>query len=405
MIKPKVTIVVGGRWHAIDLARELHQAGWLHRLITNYPKFKTRQWGVPDSKVVSLPLTLLLNRVIPKLGGEAWQRKFQPHSFRLFGEAAVRYLEGSTLIHGWSAVAEPSLIWAKQREIPFVVEHSSAHISVQSQILKHEYQKLGIDYTEAIHPEIMAQELREYALADRITVPSLFTKRTFLQQGFTEQNLIHNPFGTSLETFSPGNKQDKTFRVVYAGSLIVRKGIHYLVEAFIRANIPDSELVLLGKATSETSHLLSGADARVKCPGHVPEAKLVDYYRNSSVFVMPSLEEGLALVQAQALASGLPLICTTNTGGEDLLRMQNSEPVSLSEGIAEYDSGYVVPPQDSEAIAFLLKLLASDPYLLKRKREAVLNFPTKALSWSAYGKRSIAGYQQLLSQFHQETPA
>jgi len=54
----KITIVVGGRWHAFDLARELHAAGLLHRLITNYPKYKTRQWGIPDDKVVSLPLTL-----------------------------------------------------------------------------------------------------------------------------------------------------------------------------------------------------------------------------------------------------------------------------------------------------------------------------------------------------------
>ncbi len=396
MLNPKVTIVVGGRWHAIDLARELYQAGWLHRVITNYPKFKTRQWGVPDDKVVSLPLTLILNRAIPKLAGETMMRKFLPQSYRWFAKTAVPYLEGSTLIHAWSSMAEPIINWAKQNGIPVVLERSSAHITVQSQILEEEYKQLGLVCSE-VHPEIIAQELREYQLADRIAVPSLFAKRTFLQQGFNERQLIHNPLGTSLETFSPGVKEDDVFRVVYAGSLGVRKGIHYLVRAFIEANIPNSELVLLGKGMPETPRLLTGADERVKCPGHVSEAELTRYYRNSSVFVMPSLEDGFGMVLAQAIACGLPIVSTSNTGAEDLLRMQNTEPIYLDNQIEEYPSGYIVTPRDRSAIASVLQLLATNPHILKQKQEAALNFQPEALSWSAYAQRSRTAYQELVS--------
>jgi len=397
MTNPKVTIVVCGRWHAIDLARELYQAGWLHRVITNYPKFKTRPWGVPDEKVVSLPLTLLLNRAIPKIGGEKMMRRFLPQIYRWFAQAAVPYLKESTLIHVWSSMAEPTINWAKQNDIPVVLERSSAHITVQAQILEEEYKQLGLVGNE-VHPEIVAQELREYQLADRIAVPSLFAQRTFLQQGFKKTQLIHNPLGTNLETFSPGAKEDNVFRLVYAGSLGVRKGIHYLVRAFIEANIPNSELILLGKAMPETPHLLTGADERVKCPGHVSETELARYYCNSTVFVMPSLEDGFGMVLAQALACGLPIISTRNTGAEDLLRMQNTEPISLDNRIEEYPSGYVVPPRDHSAIAFVLQLLANKPHnILKHKKEAALNFQPEALSWSAYGKRSRIAYQELLN--------
>jgi glycosyltransferase involved in cell wall biosynthesis len=395
-MKMRVTIVVGGRWHAIDLARELHKAGLLHRIITSYPKFKTRQWGVPDHKVVSLPLTLLLNRATSKIGGDALLSKSLPFLYHLFGRAAVRYLEGSTLIHGWSSVSEPALNWAKQNSVPFVLERSSAHITVQSRLLKEEYQRLGLVCRE-IHPEIVEQELREYNLADRIAVPSLFVKRSFLEQGFPEKLLIHNPLGTSMETFSPGLKGDNVFRVIYAGSLGVRKGIHRLVCAFMQANIPNSELYLLGKATVETPRLLSGADERVKCIGHVPEQELADYYRNSSVFVMPSLEDGFGLVMAQALACGLPLISTTNTGGEDLLKIRNREPVKLEGNIKEYPAGYLVPVRDSKAIASLLKLLAFDSDLLEQKRQAALSFQEKDLSWEQYAKRSVEGYKKMLN--------
>ncbi|MBR8833971.1 MAG: glycosyltransferase family 4 protein [Stigonema ocellatum SAG 48.90 = DSM 106950] len=391
----KVTIVVGGRWHAFDLARELHASGVLHRLITNYPKFKTRQWGIPDDKVVSLPLTLLLGKAVHQIGGEHLTMKSQALLHNLFSHAAARYLEGSTLIHGWSSFSEPSLLWAKQNSVPFLLERSSSHIRVQCQLLKEEYHRLGLDWVET-HPEIVAQELWEYDLAERIAVPSLFVKRSFLAQGFSEQCLVHNPFGTNLKNFSLGSKQDNVFRVIYAGSLSVRKGIHYLVRAFMEANIPNSELCLVGGATTETPRLLAGADERVKCIGHVPQGQLANYYRNSSVFVIGSIEEGLACVQAQALACGLPLICTTNTGGEDLLLMSSAEPIKLGRGVEEYAAGYVVPIKNSEAIAFVLKQLAAQPDLLKQKQQAALELREQDLSWQRYAKQCILEYQLII---------
>lgn len=390
----KITIVVGGRWHAIDLARELHQAGYLHRLITNYPKFKTRQWGVPDDKVVSLPLTLLLSRGIAKIGGDSLTRKSLPFIYNVFAQTAAQHLDGSTLIHGWSSVSEPSLKWAKQNNVPFVLERSSSHATVQAQLLEDEHKKLGLVCKE-VHPKIVEQELKEYALADRVALPSLFAKRSFLEQEFPEQKLIYNPFGTNLGTFSPGTKQDDVFRVVYAGVLSVRKGIHHLIKAFMQANIPNSELCLLGAATPETPKLLEGADDRVKCIGHVSEPKLAEYYRNSSVFAMPSIEDGFGYVVAQALACGLPLICTTNTGGEDLLRMQDKAPIAQTGEIDEYSAGYIIPPGNSDAIASLLEQLASNSKLLEQKRQAALSFPIQDLSWEKYTQRMIEHYQRL----------
>jgi len=397
----KITIVVGGRWHAFDLARELHAAGLLHRLITNYPKYKTRQWGIPDDKVVSLPLTLLLWKVFYQIGQEKLAMKFQAFLHNLFGKAASRYLEGSTLVHGWSSFSEPAMLWAKQNGVPFLLERSSAHMTVQCQLLSEEYQQLGLPWANT-HPDVVAQELREYELADKVAVPSLFVKGSFISQKFPEERLILNHFGTNIKSFAPGLKQDNVFRVIYAGSLSVRKGIHYLVKAFMSANIDNSELCLVGGATSETPHLLTGADERVKLIGHVPQAQLADYYRNSNVFVIASIEEGLAYVQAQALGCGLPLICTTNTGGEDLLRMSGVEPVNLEMDIQEYPAGYVVPVRNSEAIAFCLKILSNHPEILQAKRDAALEIRDAGmgLNWSSYAQRAIAAYEDLhLKQF------
>lgn len=387
----KVSIIVGGRWHAFDLAKELQQAGVLHRLITTYPKFKTRQWSIPDEKVVSLPASLLLERLIHKIGKDHLVSKYQYFLHQTFAHLAAHYLKGSDVIHGWSGFSLPALKWAKENGVPFVLERSSSHMLVQCQLLQKEYDRLGLTWA-ATHPKVVEQDLKEYNLADRVAVPSLFVKRGFLDQGFNEERLIYNPFGTNLKSFFPGEKQDNTFRVVYAGALSVRKGVYYLVQAFQEAGIPNSELCLVGGASAETPRLLAQADERVKCMGHVPQSSLVKYYQNSSVFVMASIDEGMAMVQLQALACGLPLICTTNTGGEDLLRL-SGEPTKLGGGIEEYPAGYLVPACDSRAISQCLKLLADDPKLLSSKREAALSIRDTDLGWETYAKRAIDSYK------------
>jgi glycosyltransferase involved in cell wall biosynthesis len=266
---------------------------------------------------------------------------------------------------------------------------------VQCQLLEQEYASLGLTWQPATPTAVVNQELQEYDLANRIAVPSLFVKRSFLGQGTAADRLIHNRFGANLQTFYPGKKQDDVFRVVYSGHLSVRKGIHHLLKGFQVAKLANAELLLVGGATQDTPRLLATADDRVRAIGHVPQPSLVKYYQNSSVFVMASIEEGLAYVQAEAMACGLPLICSTNTGGEDLLRMAGVEPIQRGGGIEEYPAGFLVPARDSDAIATCLRWLAQDGDLLQAKRQAALNLAQRDLSWQHYGDRARASYQAL----------
>jgi len=79
------------------------------------------------------------------------------------------------------------------------------------------------------------------------------------------------------------------------------------------------EIWVNGAVTPKMKPLLSGYEDRVRFFGPTPRSELYEYYNQGSVFVLPSIEEGLALVQAQAMACGLPIIATTNTGAEDLI--------------------------------------------------------------------------------------
>lgn len=391
----KVTIVVPGRWHAFDLARELEALGVLHRIITTYPRYKAKQWGINPSKIIALPLSLILERCIGSLHSETLARRLQYLFARLFGVHAVRHLGDPDLLHAWSSTAEPSLLKAKTLGIPCVLERSSSHMLEQCRILDEEYSSLGLKWP-ATHPRIVQQELREYELADLVAVPSQFVQQSFLAHGFPKERIVLNQFGVNLADFSPQEKSDRVFRVVFAGSLSPRKGIHYLVKAFRKARLENSELLLIGGHTKETRILVGEPSENIVLAGHKPQATLPAFYTQCSVFVMPSVEEGQACVQHQALACGLPLICTTSTGGEDILARMGSGTASPIDGVIEYPAGYVVPARCEVSICRTLQALHDDSELLARKRRAAVRLREFDLSWKRYASDALAIYRKLI---------
>ena len=113
---------------------------------------------------------------------------------------------------------------------------------------------------------------------------------------------------------------------------------------------------------------------------------------------MSSIEEGMAMVQMQALACGLPLICTTNTGGEDLLRLSGDEGKKHDPGITQYPAGFLIPIHSPEEISQCLKKLANDKGLWESMSSEALKIAADNLSWESYGARAIEHYQLLLNQ-------
>ena len=101
------------------------------------------------------------------------------------------------------------------------------------------------------------------------------------------------------------------------------------------------------------------------------------------VFVICSIEEGLAMVQTQAMACGLPLICTTNTGGDDL----------IDNGI----NGFVVPIRQVKILQEKMEFLYLNRDKCKEMGKNALKTIQSDFSWKNYGYRSVAFYKQLIS--------
>jgi glycosyltransferase involved in cell wall biosynthesis len=232
-----------------------------------------------------------------------------------------------------------------------------------------------------IHPRLQRAIRAEYAEADVVRVMSEHARETFLERGFTDERLVVVPPVVEVRDFGPTRFDQGRFRVTYVGRLEPLKGFHYLIEAFERLALADGELELWGGPGSRAvAQWLRRRQTRM--PSLVirtEEVQRVGYaqaYGRASVLVHPSLADAYGYVVAEAMACGLPVIVTDQTGAAEL----------VEDGV----SGYVVPAADSGAIAERIEHLHAHPELVPAMGAAARR-AVAPLSSEAFRSRYLPG--------------
>ncbi|MBI3766233.1 MAG: glycosyltransferase family 4 protein [Ignavibacteriales bacterium] len=387
----KVTISCGGKFHAFHLAEQLDKRGHLHKLITPYYSQK-RRWlpglridkeKIDPTKVMTNILPALISRGLGKVLGLNQPASWNYYSAQFFDSWARNQIDRCDLLVAWSGFALHTIKAAKPYGTVTIVERGSSHILFQKEILEEEYSKYGLK-TKAVDDRIVDKELSEYSEADYISVPSEFVRQTFIKYGVTPEKLIRVPYGVDLSHFKPVPKEDCIFRVIFVGGLTFRKGVHYLLEAFSQLSLKDSELLLIGSVSPEMKPFLKKYKGCYRYLGAVPHLELYKYYSQGSVFVLPSIEEGLAMVIAQAMACGLPVICSTNTGGQDLIR--------------DGQDGFILPIRDVKGLNEKLSYLYKNPDNCSAMGKSSQERVSKGYSWDDYGDKIITRYAEVVGK-------
>ncbi len=351
---------------AYHFVRGLHRAGHLHRAIVGYAARHDIPWG----KVITFPWMRLVARLA---------RDNHPLRDAVFDRVAARYLEPCDIFHGWSHQCLVSLRRAGELGAVTFVERPNSHDRHQYRLLKEEFERWGFQGYEPVRPRGMRRGLAEYALADFITVPSRFAYDSMVAEGIPEERLFLVPYGVDVERFRPGTPPADVFRLLFVGQVSLRKGIPYLLAAWQRLRLPNAELWLVGRITPDAAHVVRPYrdDPSIRFLGHVADTAPI--YRQASAFVLPSIEEGSALVTYEAMASGLPVIFTYNTGAV------------ARDGI----EGIQVPIRDVDALAEAIERLYRDPDLRQEMGRAGRR-RAEAHTWEAAAARLIAAYEEAL---------
>lgn len=293
--------------------------------------------------------------------------------------AAILKRARCDVFHGWNGQCLTSLQEAKRQGAITIVERASSHILIQMKLMREEYETYGIE-DEPELPGIIARCLEEYERADYITVPSQFVYDSFLKNGFSRDKLLLISFGVDTERFQPVKKEDSVFRILFVGRLSLRKGIPYLLEAWNKLDLKNAELLLVGSLSKDVRPLIGRYRGKKNFElwGYLSDP--VKVLNSASIFVCPSIEEGSALVTYEAMACGLPVIATVNSG-------------SL---VRDGKDGFLVPIRDvgalKERIEFLYENAEKRGEMGRAARERVSRF-----TWDRYGDNLVKAYERVTS--------
>jgi glycosyltransferase involved in cell wall biosynthesis len=382
----KISVAVRTKFHAFQLAQQLHERGMLHQLYTSFygsflNKDNSKGFTIPKKQVKTNLFTAFLFYQLQTENLAA---------FRFFGHWVANQLKDEQAIVTFPMITLPIIERAKKLQIKTILTQASAHDKVHYSLLKEAYQQAKLPTTTidtSFTPERIAQTSAEYQEADYIQVASQFVANTFIAQGISEKKLLYVPLGVDLQIFyqsqQPQKQAAKGVHFVYAGQLSVRKGIVGLLYAFTQLALPHAWLHLVGNVEPAVKPFLAAASKQVLCYGAVPQTVLREKLEAAHVFIINSVEDGFAQVVPQAMACGLPIICTSNVGGADL--------------VADNETGFVIPINSPEKLQEKMVYFYENPDEILRMGNNAKEKVRQYYTWQHYGERLMTTYQKILS--------
>lgn len=370
----------------------LGNKAWIERLISIMPevqrsalvqqlsgRFEDR---IPRDRIVSFDLLGLwyyyMRRRLPAASEPAM---LFARMNRLFGDRVVRRgFDGSDIVWGFNGASLEIFQHARKQGIKCILEQSISPRQIELELLAEEVSRWPEWQMNRAGPSasdsdpLSDREEAEWMLADTIVCGSAFVAEGLRQRNVPIEKLRVVPYGVNTGYFqaSSTNSPAGTLNVLFVGEVGLRKGIPYLLEAVRALNRPLSIHTRLVGPINVNSEPLREYAEWCEVLGSVPRLRMVEMYRWADILVLPSLCEGSATATYEAMACGLPIVTTRNTGS--LVR----------DGV----EGFIVPIRDQGALQEKITLLADDEGLRKRMATAARE-RAKEASLEAYSKRLL----------------
>lgn len=262
------------------------------------------------------------------------------------------------------------------------IYHNDAQLFKDSYILKEEKDIDNANTNKRLKEEL---ELAQYFL-----VGSTFVKKSLLFSHINENQIYIVPYGVNTNVFIEKKKSEfntnKPLTLIFVGNVCYRKGIHHLLSVVSQYTKEEVILNIIGTYSSNEPYYTQYAHLdNIKFQGFVTHDELYKFYNQADVFVLPSLSEGFAQVSLEAMSCGLPVICTTNSGCNDV--------------ITDFKNGFIIEPSNREELKNRIDWFINNrPQLLSMGENA--RKIASQYTWDSY---SLRLNQALTNIFQKET--
>ena len=326
--------------------------------------------NVPDSVIDRYPFLEMIPGLLQPFGVSA-QRAYAIRN-RWFQNRISRHeIRNSSAIVGFDT---SSLILARKAQkegVPFFLELTQVHSLEKtkwSDFIREKYPQWPITLLHKSE-DLIREEDEELALATIVSAPAAYVKSTYQSHAFTRNEIVINPFGADIISFRQKvSYSPRRPRYIFMGAISPVKGIPILLDAWRLAK-PDAELIIAGHG--EWPHGVE-LPPGVSIAGRISKHQRETFLHSGDVFLCPSLYEGLAIVQLEAAACGLPVIGTHNSGGSEFLR--------------DGREGFFISPGDPVALAEKISFFSQHPdECEKMGREAAAR--ARDYTWDSYVRR------------------
>ena len=335
----KISIAATNPCHLFPMAVELAQEQALGCYYSGYPAWKLA--APPGMPVLTHSFRTTLIYAALKLPPSL---RPSPRSMFLWQDHGFdtwvgRRLEPCDSFHAMPGQALRGFERARKLGVSTVLNHATGPSREWVRIMEPEYERVGLRLTDVCSYDDawFAREDREYELADYHCAASTVVRDQLIAAGIPAERIWLVGYGADPEIFhARGRTTPETFRILFAGQVGLRKGIRTLLHALERLS-GSWQMHFYGGIAPEAHQDLAASRVAVSQHGSVGQPDLAEAFRQGSVLVLPSLEEGFGLVVPQALNCGMPCIVSDRVGGKDLIRHR--------------ENGSIFPCGDAEALA------------------------------------------------------
>jgi alpha-maltose-1-phosphate synthase len=298
----------------------------------------------------------------PRIGYRTWQ--YRRAEFERAAARLVRRMRPAVVVAYDTAA---TALFAAAREVGAfcVLDQTTGHVSRAVR----EYRASGLDASDS--PETVDARTREALSADLVITSSEYVRASLVDIGVDESRIVVIPYGVDLDRFTPAAepRDDSTVHALYVGHMSYKKGIQFILDAFRRLSLDGLRLMMVGRMAVDDAWTREFGERLEYFPPR-PNSELPALYRSADMYLQMSLHESSALTVFEALASGLPVVTTPNSGSV------------VRDGV----DGFVVPARDVAALAERITELYGNA---ERRRTMGRNARRRAesFSWARYRER------------------